>query len=56
MGMSGRELLRKFSKKELKKVESGEHTLHFEQGVQCITVPLDHYSKLLDELNQRRKR
>lgn len=46
--------LQKLSKKELKKIQSGEHSIHFEHGVQCITIPLDHYCKVLDELQQRR--
>ena len=52
--MNTETLLRKFSKKELKKVQSGEHNIHRVDNVQCITIPLAHYAKLLDELQQRR--
>ena len=52
--MNTAEQLRKFSKKELKKIESGEHKIDFEHGVQCITVPLSHYTQLIEELQQRR--
>jgi len=54
--MNSKQALDLFSKKELAKVSSGEHKIAFDHGVQCITVPLEHYGKILDELNQRRKK
>ena len=49
-------LINNTTTKEQKRIASGEHKITNNNGVQCITIPLDKYMKLLDDQQSLKKR
>ena len=49
-------LINNTTTKEQRRIASGEHKITSVEGVQCITIPLDKYMKLLDDQQALKKR
>ena len=49
-------LIKNTTSKEQKRIASGEHKITNNNGVQCITIPLAQYMRLLDDQQALKKR
>ena len=49
-------LINNTTAKEQKRIASGEHKITNNDGVQCITIPLATYMRLLDDQQALKKR